>query len=88
MKHPPIAWSLACTTKAGGGLSGLGVRSTDCFNQAALAKLGWKIITDPQNWWVQIISVKYLRSTNFFSAKKSYRFCGLKRNFRYSRSSH
>lgn len=67
MKSPPIAWSATCTPKCKGGL---GIRSSSVFNKAALTKLGWKIISDPDNWWVQIMRAKYLRRDNFFSVKK------------------
>ncbi|CAL9019658.1 unnamed protein product [Prunus brigantina] len=37
-KVPPVAWKDICLPQ---NLGGLGVRSVDHFNQAALAKLGW-----------------------------------------------
>lgn len=40
----------ACTPKDKGGL---GIRPSDWFNQAALAKLDWKILVDPFTWWVK-----------------------------------
>lgn len=70
MKTPPIAWSAVCTPNCKGGL---GIRPYSDFNKAALAKLGWKILTDPNNWWVQIMHAKYLRKNNFFSVKKNSR---------------
>lgn len=30
-----------------------------------MAKLGWKILTCPDNWWVKIITVNYLKRFNF-----------------------
>lgn len=36
------------------------------FNQASLAKLGWKILTSSYNWCVQLVINKYLRYHNFF----------------------
>lgn len=68
MKSPPITWSAVCTPKHKGGL---GVRPSAWFNNAALAKLGWKLLTDPNNWWVRIMSAKYLRNKSFFTVKKS-----------------
>lgn len=68
MKNPPIAWSAACTPKNKGGL---GIRPSSWFNKAALAKLGWKILTDPNNWWVKLVTAKYLKRNDFFSVKKS-----------------
>lgn len=45
---------------------GLGVRPSAWFNSAALAKLGWKLLKDPSNWWVKITTAKYLRRSTFF----------------------
>uniref|UniRef100_UPI0005C8FB06 uncharacterized protein LOC105353379 n=1 Tax=Fragaria vesca subsp. vesca TaxID=101020 RepID=UPI0005C8FB06 len=50
MKQSPVAWKDICKPKA---LGGLGIRPSTFFNNAALAKLSWKIITDKNNWWVQ-----------------------------------
>ncbi|KAL6194503.1 hypothetical protein ACLB2K_035587 [Fragaria x ananassa] len=67
MKQAPVAWKDICKPKA---LGGLGIRPSAFFNNAALAKLAWKIITDKNNWWVQVITQKYLRKCSFFQAKK------------------
>ena len=40
------------------------------FNQALQIKLLWKIITEPQNQWVRIISEKYLREKNLREYEK------------------
>lgn len=56
-----------CYPKSKGGL---GIRSSACFNQAALAKLAWKIVIEPDNWWEKLVKLKYLRSSSFFSATK------------------
>lgn len=45
---------------------GLGIRPSAWFNSAALAKLGWKLLKDPSNWWVKITTAKYLRRSTFF----------------------
>lgn len=52
---PPIAWSDICTPIH---KDGLGIRPILHFNKAALAKLGWKIITQPDNLWVKVVSAK------------------------------
>ncbi|XP_024200132.1 uncharacterized protein LOC112203389 [Rosa chinensis] len=49
---PPVAWNQICLPKS---LDGLGIRLTTSFNKAALAKLGWKVISDHDNWWVDIV---------------------------------
>ena len=59
----PIAWNDICKPKNKGGL---GIRLFSCYNKAALSKLGWKILTDPNNLWVKIIKAKYLRNSSFF----------------------
>ncbi|KAI5355961.1 hypothetical protein L3X38_008856 [Prunus dulcis] len=43
---PSVAWKEVCMPK---DLSGVGVRMANHFNLAALAKLGWKCITDHSN---------------------------------------
>ncbi|KAL6205092.1 hypothetical protein ACLB2K_022356 [Fragaria x ananassa] len=43
----------ACTPK---NVGGLGIRPSAYFNNAAIAKLGWKVIMDSDNWWVQIVT--------------------------------
>lgn len=53
---PPVSWNNVCTNKK---LSGLGVRNMERYNIAALAKLGWKLLIEPNNWWVKLVSAKY-----------------------------
>ena len=65
-KSRPVAWADICTPK---NLGGLGIRPFLHFNQAALAKLGWKILTQPENLWVRIMKAKYLRKSSFFDTK-------------------
>lgn len=66
-KNPPVAWEQVCTPKS---IGGLGIRPSAYFNKAAVAKLGWKIIMDHSNWWVQIVKNKYLKNHSFFETKK------------------
>lgn len=42
MKCPHVAWEQVCQPKAVGGLS---IRPAGFFNNAALAKLAWKVIS-------------------------------------------
>ena len=51
-------------------LGGLGVRPSSFFNNAALAKLAWRVISDNENWWSQIVRRKYLNKVSFFQANK------------------
>ena len=63
----PVAWEQVCRPKQTGGL---GVRPAAFFNNAALAKLAWKVLRDHDNWWAQIMRRKYLRKDSFFQARK------------------
>ncbi|PRQ37611.1 putative reverse transcriptase zinc-binding domain-containing protein [Rosa chinensis] len=67
MKCAPVAWEEVCQPKSTGGL---GIRPSAYFNNAAIAKLAWKVINDQDNWWSQIMRRKYLRKVSFFQAKK------------------
>ncbi|CAL9009540.1 unnamed protein product [Prunus brigantina] len=64
---PPVAWKDVCMPKDQGGL---GVKMAKFFNLAALAKLGWICITDQSNWWVKVVTQKYLIHEIFFNLKK------------------
>jgi hypothetical protein len=55
IRSPLVAWKHVCQPKS---LGGLGVRPANVFNNSSLAKLGWKLITDPNNWWAQIVRKK------------------------------
>lgn len=49
------------------------------FNNACLAKLGWRVLTDNQNWCVQIIKNKYLKNKDFLNTKiRQNHFCAWK----------
>lgn len=66
-KVAAVAWDKVFTPK---NVGGLGIRPSGHFNNAALAKLGWKIITHNENWSVKIVKAKYLRHSSFFSRLK------------------
>jgi len=67
---PLVAWDKVCQPKQ---LGGLGLRKTAAVNTAFLAKLGWKILTQPENFWVQHMRAKYGSLECFFalSAKRT-----------------
>lgn len=65
---PLISWDKVCRPKCEGGR---GIRKVQDVNAASLAKLGWKVLKDPNNLWVRVVSAKYLAKSNFLEAKKS-----------------
>lgn len=40
------------------------------MNKALQTKLLWKIMAEPNNWWVKIINKKYMKNTHFLEYKK------------------
>jgi len=60
---PLVAWDKVCRPKQ---LGGLGLRKTAAANTAFLAKLGWKFLTQPGNYWVQHMRAKYGSPEHFF----------------------
>lgn len=46
-----MSWKNICTPKSPGGL---GIRRLDHLNEC-LAKLGWRVLMEKDNWWVQIV---------------------------------
>jgi len=63
---PLVAWDKVCRPKQ---LGGLGLRKTSAVNTAFLAKLGWKILTQPENFWVQHMRAKYGPPEHFFALR-------------------
>lgn len=59
---PRTKWSTVTQPMAGGGL---GIRNLRIWNLAFMAKLGWKILTQPTKLWVQILQARYLSRSNF-----------------------
>lgn len=54
---PLIGWDRICKPKAFGGL---GIQKSSHMNQALQMKLIWKILAEPHNIWVRIVTEKYL----------------------------
>jgi len=63
-----IAWDKICCPKKFGGL---GLQKTAAVNMAFLAKLAWKFFTKPENFWVQLITAKYVTTDCFSIANQS-----------------
>lgn len=57
-----IAWSTLTKPKQAGGL---GFRDIESFNDALLAKIGWRILTQPQSLVARVLRGKYLRDSTF-----------------------
>lgn len=56
-----IAWSKLTLPK---NLGGLGFRDIECFNQALLAKITWRLIREPQSLLAQTLLGKYCQSSS------------------------
>jgi hypothetical protein len=63
-----VKWSQVCKNKKHGGLGFRGIRA---FNEALLAKQGWKCITQPESILSKILKVKYFPKCCFLQAKPS-----------------
>src|ERR1044071_3748967 len=61
---PLIGWDKICQPKMNGGL---GIRKSKDMNDALQMKLLWKILAEPNNIWVKIITQKYLKQSNLLN---------------------
>lgn len=41
----------------------------DHLNNACLGKLSWKVLTNEDNWWVQLTRMKYLKHEDLWDIK-------------------
>lgn len=55
-----------CQAKSRGGL---GFRDLICFNQALVAKQGWRIIQNPNSLVAKVLKARYFKNVNFLKAK-------------------
>jgi hypothetical protein len=65
-----INWKKTCKQK---NLGGMGFRDLRAFNEALLAKQGWRIITEPHSLMAKTLKAKYFPSCKFLQAKQGYR---------------
>ncbi|GMQ11051.1 hypothetical protein CsSME_00053819 [Camellia sinensis var. sinensis] len=54
-----VNWQQVCKTKKQGGL---GIRQARVQNSAFLSKLGWKIATNSNELWCEVLKTKYLKT--------------------------
>ncbi|GAU17808.1 hypothetical protein TSUD_171970 [Trifolium subterraneum] len=62
-----VSWKKTCKQKKGGGM---GFRDLKAFNEALLAKQGWRILTKPNSLMSRTLKAKYFPHHSFFQAKK------------------
>lgn len=63
-----VGWDIVYRPKAA---RGLGIRKSYVANLSLIAKLGRRIIVQPDHFWVQIMRAKYLRKQSFFEVRKT-----------------
>jgi hypothetical protein len=61
-----VSWQKLCHTKKKGGM---GFRSLKAFNEALLAKQGWRLFTNPDSLVAQVLKAKYYPNCHFLKAK-------------------
>ncbi|CAL1384042.1 unnamed protein product [Linum trigynum] len=61
-----ISWRNLCSSKHEGGM---GFRRFEFFNQALLAKIGWRILEEPQSLLAQVYKGKYFPNGTFLTAQ-------------------
>ena len=58
-----------CQAKSRGGM---GFRDLSSFNQALVAKQGWRIIQEPNSLVARIMKARYFKHSSFMEAKAGY----------------
>ncbi|ONI21064.1 hypothetical protein PRUPE_2G049100 [Prunus persica] len=62
-----ISWPTLGLPKKQGGM---GFRDFNDFNLALLARQCWRLITEPNSQWAQLLKARYFQKCNFLEAKK------------------
>uniref|UniRef100_A0A803NT49 Reverse transcriptase zinc-binding domain-containing protein n=1 Tax=Cannabis sativa TaxID=3483 RepID=A0A803NT49_CANSA len=60
-------WEKLCKDKWAGGM---GFKDLEDFNQAVLAKQGWKLVTNPNNLFAQVLKALYFPNVEFLEVGK------------------
>ncbi|XP_024171956.1 uncharacterized mitochondrial protein AtMg00310-like [Rosa chinensis] len=63
-----LAWDKLCVPKEEGGL---GFRNMELFNQALLAKQGWRLLRYPDSLLAKTLKAKYFPDGDFLNARVS-----------------
>jgi hypothetical protein len=63
-----VNWRKTCKAKSKGGM---GFKDLRAFNEALLAKQGWRLITEPSSLIARIFKAKYYPNCDFLKAKQS-----------------
>jgi ribonuclease HI len=64
-----VNWKKTCKAKSRGGI---GFKDLRAFNEALLAKQGWRLTTNPDSLVAKIFKAKYYPNSSFLSAKHTH----------------
>lgn len=61
-----VSWDKMCRPKKLGGLE---FRKTEATNKAFLSRLAWRVMSEEENLWIEVVRSKYLRKENCMERK-------------------